>query len=76
MLEYKHLITSDYKIMLGKPVIKGTRITVVSILQKLSEGASVEDLLGFYPHITSKQIMACIEFAADFISNEEIMEVA
>ena len=76
MLEYKHLITSDYKIMLGKPVIKGTRITVVSILKKLSEGATAEDLIILYPQLTLKQIMACIEYAVDIISNEEIMEVA
>ena len=76
MLEYKNLIISDYKIMLGKPTIKGTRITVVSILKKLSEGLTIDDLIILYPHINAKQIMACIEYAADVISNEEIMEVA
>lgn len=76
MLEYKNLIISDPKIMLGKPTIKGTRITVVSILKKMSEGATIEDLKKLYPKLSEKEIMTCIEYAADVISNEEIMEVA
>lgn len=62
--------------MLGKPTIRGTRVTVVSILKKLSEGTTPEDLLKIYPHLNYEQILACIEFAADVISNEKIIDVA
>ena len=50
-MDYRNIIISDPKIMLGKPAIKGTRITVELIIKKLSEGLSVEDILKAYPHI-------------------------
>ena len=45
-------IISDPDIMMGKPVIKGTRVTVEIILEKLGAGESIEDLLEAYPHVT------------------------
>jgi uncharacterized protein (DUF433 family) len=52
-------------IMRGKPVIKGTRITVELILRKLSEGAREKDLLDAYPRLTRDDIRAAIRYAAD-----------
>ncbi|MFC2130357.1 DUF433 domain-containing protein [Bacteroidota bacterium] len=75
MPNYKDLIISDHNIMLGKPVIKGTRITVELILKKISEGASTSEILKLYPHLNSTQIQACMEYAADVIGNEEILEM-
>jgi uncharacterized protein (DUF433 family) len=57
--------------MLGKPVIRGTRITVELILRKLGEGASEADILDAYPQLTRQDIQAAIRYAADTISNEE-----
>ncbi len=76
MPNYKDLIISDHNIMLGKPVIKGTRITVELILKKISEGASISEILKLYPNLNSAQIQACMEYAADVIGNEEILEMA
>lgn len=59
------------KVMLGKPVIRGTRITVELILRKLSEGATLTELLDSYPQLTQKQIRAAIRYAADALSHEE-----
>jgi uncharacterized protein (DUF433 family) len=59
------------KIMLGKPVIRGTRITVELILRKLAEGASQSDLLESYPHLTAEDIQAAITYAADTLAHEE-----
>lgn len=59
-MAYTDRIVSDQKIMLGKPVIKGTRITVELILKKLSEGMSSEELLHAYPHLTKEDILAII----------------
>ena len=53
------------EIMLGKPVIRGTRVTVELLLRKLSEGASEEELLEAYPHLTRDDIKAAIAYAAD-----------
>lgn len=59
------------KIMLGKPVIRGTRITVELILRKLAEGADLQMLLEAYPHLTDQDIRAAIEYAADALAHEE-----
>ncbi|HEV3440889.1 MAG TPA: DUF433 domain-containing protein [Gemmata sp.] len=57
-------IVSDPKILFGKPVIAGTRISVELILEGLGSGMSVDDLLQDYPHLTKDQILAAIRFAA------------
>ena len=59
------------KVMLGKPVIKGTRITVELILRKLSEGASESDLLDAYPRLTREDLQAAMAYAADLLAHEE-----
>ena len=61
--------------MLGKPVIKGTRITVEVILKTLSEGASFNDLIDMYPHITREDINASLQYASALIANEEVLFV-
>ncbi|MEW6263436.1 MAG: DUF433 domain-containing protein [Thermodesulfobacteriota bacterium] len=59
------------KIMLGKPVIRGTRIPVELILRKLSEEATEADILEAYPNLTGEDIKAAIAFAADTLAHEE-----
>ena len=59
------------KIMMGKPVIKGTRVTVALILRKLSEGISEADLLDAYPRLIKEDIHAAIRYAADTVAHEE-----
>lgn len=63
------------KVMLGKPVIRGTRITVELILRKLSEGASEVDLLDAFPRLTRQDIQAAIGYAADTVAHEETVLV-
>jgi uncharacterized protein (DUF433 family) len=53
------------KVMIGKPVIRGTRITVELILRKLAEGATPKDLTQAYPHLTEDDIAAAFTYAAD-----------
>ena len=59
------------KVMLGKPVIRGTRIPIELILRKLSEGAREADLLDAYPRLTREDIQAAIGYAADTVAHEE-----
>jgi uncharacterized protein (DUF433 family) len=59
------------KVMLGKPVIRGTRIPVELILRKLSEGASEAELLDAYPHLTREDIQAALRYAADMLAHQE-----
>lgn len=60
-------------IMFGKPVIKGTRITVEHILHKLGSGLSQEEIINDHPHLTIEDIRAAQEFAADYLANDEII---
>ena len=75
-MNYRNRITADAKVMLGKPVIKGTRITVALILQKLSEGITIEELLDSYPQLGREDILAVLSYCAAVISQEEMIEVA
>ena len=59
-------------IMFGKPVIKGTRITVEQILRKLAGGMTVEEIITDHPHLRKEDILAAQEFAADYLADEEI----
>jgi len=61
---YLDRIEVNHKVMLGKPVIKGTRITVELILEELSAGKSVEDLLKSFPRLDRPSILAALAFAA------------
>lgn len=62
-------------VMLGKPVIRGTRVTVELILRRISEGASENDLLQSYPHLKREDIRAAVAFAADEIANLEDLDL-
>ncbi|MBN8651579.1 MAG: DUF433 domain-containing protein [Cytophagales bacterium] len=76
MKAYNGLIERNPQIMLGKPVITGTRITVELIIRKLASGYNFQQLLEAYPKLTPEQINAALEYAADVIANEELKEVA
>jgi uncharacterized protein (DUF433 family) len=65
-------IVVDPKVMFGKPVIQGTRITVELILRKLAAGMTDEQILAHHPHLTVEDIRAAAAFAADHLANEEI----
>ena len=67
-------ISIDPGVMLGKPCIKGTRITVELILDKLAGGASVEWILDAYPHIKKEDVLEAIRYAKAVLANEEIIE--
>ena len=60
------------EVMMGKPVIRGTRLMVELILRKLSEGATEADLIDAYPRLTSEDIRAVLAYAADVVTHEEI----
>lgn len=61
------------EIMFGKPVIKGTRITVEHLLRKLAGRTTVDEILASHPHLTSDDVYAAVAFAADYLAHEEII---
>lgn len=60
------------EIMLGKPVIRGTRIPVEIVLRKLSEGMTEADLLDAYPRLTRLDIQAALAYAAQAVANDRL----
>jgi len=68
-MQYLNYITSTPAVMLGKPVIKDTRITVDFVLKRLSEGISPGDLIEAYPNLTPAAIDAALAYAADMSAN-------
>ncbi len=60
-------------VMMGKPVIRGTRIPVELVLRKLGEGATEADLLDAYPRLTPEDIRASLAYAADTLAHEETL---
>lgn len=74
-MNWKEHLSSDPQILFGKTVIKGTRIPVDLILEKLAKNYSFE-LKEAYPRITTEDIQACLLFAADNAKHEKILSVA
>ena len=66
-------IAIDPRVMFGKPVIRGTRITVEMILRKLSAGQSLDEIIASHPHVTREDILAAIAFAADQVASDEFV---
>ena len=69
------MIQSHPSIMMGKPVLAGTRITVELILEKLAEGETVEQLLEAHPRLTKEGIFAALSFAAQALRADVIYPI-
>lgn len=65
-------VETNPKVMMGKPVIRGTRITVENILERLGAGESVEEILEAYPQLTRKEIQRALAFAAEVFAGEAV----
>ncbi|MCE2396953.1 DUF433 domain-containing protein [Candidatus Poribacteria bacterium] len=68
-------IVVNPRILGGKPIIKGTRISVEFILDLLASDVSEEDILKDYPHLTKEEIHACLRYAARCYKNEVYLEL-
>ena len=65
------MIVQDKNILNGKPIIKGTRMSVDIILELLSSGMEIKDIIKEYPYLNKKQIQTAISYAANLIKREE-----
>ena len=72
-MNWQTYIERDPQIMLGKPVFKGTRLTVEFILERLGQGASEQELLDNYVGLEPEHIRAAQAYAADVLRHEEIV---
>ncbi len=71
----KKLIISDPAVMMGKPVVAGTRITVELILDKLSAGETIEQLLDAHPRLSREGVLAALSFAAEALRADVVYPV-
>ncbi len=69
------LIVSDPAIMMGKPVVAGTRITVDLILEKMASGETVEQLLEAHPRLTREGIFAALDYAKDVLRSDVVYPI-
>ena len=68
-------IVSDPDVMMGKPVVAGTRITVELILEKLSAGESIEQILDSHPTLNREGLQAAMKYAADVLRSDVILPI-
>ncbi len=71
----KQLVVSDPKVMMGKPVIVGTRITVELILEKLAAGETPEQIIQAHPRLSREAIQAALAFAAEVLRYDVIYPI-
>ncbi|MCF7989165.1 MAG: DUF433 domain-containing protein [Thiohalocapsa sp.] len=76
MQDWKARIAVDPEVLVGKPVIKGTRISVELILDRLADGWTQEQIIESYPRVTREDILAAIAFAAEVFREEEYVAIA
>ncbi|MEN6337026.1 MAG: DUF433 domain-containing protein [Phycisphaerales bacterium] len=66
------MIESNPQIMMGKPVVKGTRVTVELILEKLGAGETIEQILEAHPRLTREGILAAIRYGVEVLRNDDV----
>jgi uncharacterized protein (DUF433 family) len=71
-MDWKERIIINPEIMLGKPVIKGTRLTVEFIIELLANGWTEKDIFDNYPGIAKEDILACLDYASDRLKSEKV----
>jgi uncharacterized protein (DUF433 family) len=75
-VELRDRITADPEILVGKPVIAGTRISVEFIVDLLASGWSHERILSNYPRLTDLDILACLQYAGELLHGERVYPVS
>jgi len=74
-MDWQDRITIDPKILVGKPVIKGTRIAVEFVIDLLGQGWSESEILRNYPGLTHEDIIACLRYAGWILRSEKVYPV-
>lgn len=72
-MNWRERITTDPAVLVGKPVVKGTRISVELVLDLLAAGYSTEQVIAQYDHIQVEDVHACLAYAAEIVSSETVI---
>lgn len=75
-MNWKEHIVVNPDVLAGKPIIKGTRISVELLLDWFASGWSYDDILRAYPHLTREQVQAAMAFAAEFFKEARLVAIA
>jgi len=71
-MDWQERISVDPKVLVGKPVIKGTRIAVEFVVDLLGRGWTVEEILREYDHLNAQDIQACLAYASEVLKSERV----
>ena len=71
-MDWQERIIVDPEVLVGKPIIKGTRIAVEFVLDLLGRGWTIEQILREYDHLTPEDIQACLAYASDMMKSERV----
>ena len=74
-MNWKDRIEVNPAVLVGKPIIKGTRISVELILDRVADGWSTEDVLAAYPHISRDDVLAALSFASELFKEETFVAI-
>lgn len=74
-MDWRKHIVMDPKVLVGKPVIKGTRIAVELVIDLMARGYSKEQILDQYDHITAEDIQACLAYASETLRSERVYAI-
>ena len=74
-MDWREHIVVDPAVLVGKPVIKGTRISVELLLDRFADGWSYDDVLAAYPHLTREQVQAAVTFASELFKEEKYVAI-
>lgn len=75
-LDWRDHVTVNPDILVGKPIIKGTRISVELLLDRLGDGWSMAEILESYPHLKREDVQAAVKFATELFKEERFVAIA
>jgi len=75
-VELRDRIAIDPKVLVGKPVVAGTRISVEFVVDLLASGWSHQQILASYPHLSEQDILACLQYAGELLHSERVYPLA
>ncbi len=74
-MDWKNRITVDSQVLVGKPIIRGTRISVELLMERLADGWTMEQVLSSYPRVTRDDVLAAIAFVTEVFREEEYVAI-
>lgn len=74
-MDWKSHITVDPKVLVGKPIIRGTRISVELVMDRLADGWTMEDILASYPRVTREDVLAAVAFVTEVFREEDYIAI-